>query len=173
MHSTELSPEELHALHTEFLNRKGEANLFVIRKIADKQDGGTDFILEGLKKHYKIITVKPVSWVFRFFKSGKMRGGKWKRGGKPMHAVVVFDPAPINRDKEEMKDTHPQVFNARQFFKPELRQAFADKYGVKLKLNPIHSTDNEFEAWEHLDLLFDENEIEEINKKVAAEREAL
>lgn len=151
----------------------GEVNLFVLRDIAVKQKGGIDYLLDELGRHYKIITVKKVSWQFRMFKSKLMRGGKWKRGGKPAYAVVVFDSSPISTEGARTAESHPHVFNARQFFKPELRVEFARKYGVKEKLNPMHSTDNESEALGHLPLFFSDKEVDDTNKKIAKERSKL
>ncbi|MBI3420406.1 MAG: hypothetical protein HY053_09760, partial [Proteobacteria bacterium] len=72
----------------------GEMNLFVIRAIAMKK-GVQEHLLQELRKHYTVLAVKPIPWLTRLSKRGHMRGGKWKRGGHPHLAVVVFDPAPL------------------------------------------------------------------------------
>lgn len=157
-----------------FHSRNGELNLFVIRHIATQHKGGVEMLLAELAKHYTIIAIKNVSWRFRWFKAHTIRGGKWKRGGKPALAVIVFDPQPIDITSEaDASETHPFVFNARQFFKPKLRAAFAEKFSVKPKLNPLHSADNEYEALEHMQHLFSQKEMAQIEALCKQEREAL
>ena len=152
-------------------SNKGEMNLFVIRDIAAKQKDGLDMVLQELSEHYKILFTKAVPWHFRWFKAHKMRGGKWKRGGKPALSVIVFDPAPITvNSASDDTLTHPLVFNARQFFKPAFREKFSATYKTKPKLNPLHSTDNEYEAQEHLPLLFSSEDIKKIYALCKSER---
>ncbi|MBI3419369.1 MAG: hypothetical protein HY053_04465, partial [Proteobacteria bacterium] len=70
--------------------------------------------------------------------------------------------APTETDKE----IHPFVFNARQFFKPKLREWFTAATGTKASANPLHSTDNEAEAIGHLPLFFTEEEQQEIFRRI-------
>jgi hypothetical protein len=149
----------------------GELNLFVIREVAYKA-GLHGHLIEELAKKYNIITVKNVPWQFRLFKSGSMRGGKWKRGGKPYVAVVVFDPHPIPSD-EENRAIHPFVFNSNQFIKRDLREWFVSKASVRDKDNALHSTDNEAEAIGHLPLFFSREEQQAIFTELARLRSDL
>lgn len=146
----------------------GELNLFVIRGIAVKH-GLVDALLEKLADAYELWQVKPVSFRDRLTKMKHMRGGKWKRGGKPHVAVVVFDPDPIESTEQE-RAIHPYVFNARQFVKQGWRSWFTETSGARSKDNPIHSTDNEAEAIGHLPLFFDSLEQAEILERLAARR---
>ena len=145
--------------------RPGEMNLFVIREVARRQ-GRERALLECLGRHYELIAVSEVSWWTRFRRVRKMRGGKWRRGGKPRLAVVVFDRAPIPTSPEQ-HHVHPFVFNARQFIKQELRESFVSECPVSPKANPIHSTDNEAEALGHLPLFFSANRQRQILEQVA------
>lgn len=138
----------------------GELNMYVIRKVAVKKQKQDEFV-EKLKEHYRVMLVKDIPYFKRLFQSKHMRGGKWKRGGKPYIAVIVFDDAPVESTKEE-RETHPFVFNAKQFIKPALREWFAKETGVRLKENPIHSTDNEAEAVGHFPLFLSASEQESI-----------
>ena len=101
-----------------------------------------------------------------------MRGGKWKRGGKPQLAVVVFDPNPVVATESE-RQVHPFVFNARQFIKREWREWFTAETGARPQDNPIHSTDNEAEAVGHLPLFFDATEQQHILGQLAVSRMAI
>jgi hypothetical protein len=142
----------------------GELNLFVIRRVAVSKGVHTELI-EALRKQYDILAVKEISWLTHITKGRHMRGGKWRRGGRPCIAVAVFDRDPIASTAEDRK-IHPFVFNARQFMKRELRDWFTKKTGAKPTANPIHSTDNEAEAIGHLPLFFTAQEQEEILAKV-------
>jgi len=130
----------------------GELNLFVIRNIAQKH-GKAQELLEFLADKYLIITVKPINWWTRITKSTHMRGGKWRRGGRPRLAVVVFDPEPCASTREQ-RAIHPFVFNQNQFIKVQWREWFSRNTRARSKDNPIHSTDNEAEALSHLWLFF-------------------
>jgi hypothetical protein len=134
----------------------GELNLFVIRKVAVKTGLHKD-ILDELARRYHVVMTKEIPWLIRFRKSGHMRGGKWRRGGKPYIAVVVFDPNPVPSAAEDRK-IHPFVFNSNQFFKRDLREWFVATAGARASDNPLHSTDNEAEAIGHLPLFFSPEE---------------
>ena len=130
----------------------GELNLFVIRAIAVKHHKATA-LLNFLADNFQIVTKKPIDWWTRVTNSRRMRGGKWRRGGKPHIAVVVFDPAPVATTPDE-RQIHPFVFNRNQFIKLQWREWFCQNTAVRSKDNPIHSTDNEAEALAHLRLFF-------------------
>jgi len=148
--------------------RAGEMNLFVIRKIAVRKKKHT-VLLEKLKDQYRVIASKPITWSRRITTRKKMRGGKWRRGGHPYIAVVVFDPSPIPSTAEQ-RAIHPFVFNARQFIKQQWRDWFVAETKTKASANPIHSTDNEAEAIGHLPLFFDADEQRRILRDVEALR---
>lgn len=150
---------------------KGELNLFVIRTVA--MQAKLDVVLiDELKKHYVVLAVKPIPLLTRFRTRNQMRGGKWRRGGWPCMAVVVYDPHPQPTTAEQRK-VHPFVFNNRQFFKPALREWFTKTAGTNPKANPVHSTDNEAEALGHLNLFFTEQEQLEILEKVGKLRQEI
>jgi hypothetical protein len=152
-------------------DRPGEMNLFVIRGAAVRK-GLHIRLIRALQRHYRIVMIKGIPLLTRTLKSGQMRGGKWRRGGRPWVAVVVFDPSPIPATAEERK-VQRLVFNSRQFIKRDLREWFTKKTGARPSINPIHSTDNEAEAINHLPLFFTPEEQEEIIQKVANMRRNL
>ena len=149
----------------------GEMNLFVIRAVAVKK-GHADSLLKKLAGLYEIVAVKPIDWWTRYRTRTRMRGGKWRRGGLPHIAVVVFDRNP-NPTNETDRMTHPYVFNRTQFEKVEWRKWFMKTAGVSEKDNPIHSTDNEAEAIGHLPLFFDLKEQKRIFTQLHKLREGL
>ena len=158
--------------HARIADRQpGEMNLFVVRKIAVKKRKDGE-LLEKIRDQYRVIASKPITWSRRISTRKQMRGGKWRRGGHPYIAVVVFDPSPIP-SSEEQRAIHPFVFNARQFIKPQWRDWFVAETGVKATANPIHSTDNEAEAIGHLPLFFDDDEQQRIFRDVDALRTKL
>ncbi len=149
----------------------GELNLYVIRGIAVRYKQ-VDALLHRLSGQYRVIAQKAVPWDVRLMKMRHMRGGKWKRGGKPYLAVVVFDADPQPASVEE-RQVHPYVFNARQFIKREWREWFTQQTSARPQDNPIHSTDNEAEAIGHLPLFFDDAEQQRILADVAQLRATL
>lgn len=157
--------------HAWLMNQqRGEMNLYVIRSVAVKFKQ-VETLLERLSLQYQIIKTKSVPWSQRLLKMRHMRGGKWKRGGKPQLAVVVFDPKPVVTTESE-RQVHPFVFNARQFIKREWREWFTAETGARPQDNPIHSTDNEAEAIGHLPLFFDATEQQHILGQLAVSRRA-
>jgi hypothetical protein len=148
----------------------GELNLYVIREVAIRHEMA-GALLEALEENFTILTVKNIPWWTRLTTSRHIRGGKWRRGGRPHIAVVVFDSDPTPTNSEE-QTAHPFVFNARQFLKQHWRERFHQLSGARSKDNPIHSTDNEAEAIGHLPLFFSDEEIDDIVTQVTALRAA-
>lgn len=147
----------------------GEMNLFVIRQSA-VTTGTADEIVEVLRGQYDILAVKEIPFWTRVVKGRRMRGNKWRRGGYPAIAVVVFDPSPLPVSGEDKK-IQSFVFNARQFLKRGLREWFTKKTGKKPSCNPIHSTDNEAEAIGHLPLFFTHEEECDIFRELQNRRQ--
>jgi len=157
------------ALATE---KQGEVNLFVLRAHVVRR-GFRQVLLDEIAKHYTILAVKDIPWLTRFKNARHMRGNKWRWGGWPVVAVVVFDPAPLWRPAEERTKEHTHVFNRRQFFKRELRERIIRDGQLHHKQNAMHTTDNEAEAIGHLDLFFSPEEEREIHARAQALREGL
>ena len=149
----------------------GELNLFVIRRIAVRHKQ-VSALTEKLRAQYDVVAQKPIPWRTRWRTAKHMRGGKWRRGGWPCVAVVVFDRNPIASTDAD-REVHPFVFNRRQFIKVEWRDWFATTTTARAKDNPIHSTDNEAEAWGHLPLFFDAPEIDAIRARVVLLRKQI
>jgi len=149
----------------------GEFNFFVIRKTARKH-GREDELVSTFSKHYELMKVVKLSFLDQRIKARKMRGNKWRNGGPPVLAVLLFDPEPGVTTADERK-IHPFVFNNRQFFKRGYREHFLISTSARRKENPLHSTDNEAEAIGHLPLFFDADEIEKIFTDIDQRRKNL
>jgi hypothetical protein len=146
----------------------GEMNLFVIRRIAHGR-GQAQALVDRLAAEYEIVARADIPWLTRLRTNKRIRGGKWRRGGPPVLALVVFDPAPQPAEGDEAK-AHPFVFNGRQFIKRGLRDWFSGVTGLNPWHNPLHSTDNEAEALGHLPLYFSPAECEAIYQRLEARR---
>lgn len=131
----------------------GEVNMFMLRAKVIRH-GFRELLMGEIRCHYTIWAVKEIPHITRMTKSRYMRGNKWRWGGWPAVAVVVFDPAPLWRGKQIHDTPHPLVFNERQFFKRELRERIVAQGKLYHKINALHSTDNEAEAIGHYDLFF-------------------
>lgn len=149
----------------------GELNLFVIRSAAVRH-GAHLSITRWLRRHYRLVLLKRISFFGRAILSRRMRGNKWRRGGKPWIALCVFDPAPIATTAAE-RAVHPLVFNSKQFLKREIREWFVANHRVRPSINPIHSTDNEAEAIGHFPLFFTPDEQRRIFTRLARLRHRL
>jgi hypothetical protein len=154
-----------------FLDLPGELNLFVIREVVARQ-GMVEGVADRLRAAYTVLAEKDIPWLVRVKTRKGMRGGKWRRGGMPMRALVVFDPEPVPTTDED-RQVHPLVFNSRQFMKRELREWFAETTGLHTKHNPLHSTDNEAEALGHLALFFTPEECEALYRQLHGLRRKL
>jgi hypothetical protein len=95
------SPFLAEALH----EAAGEVNLFVIREVA-KRKGQVEALSDHLRETYTVLAETDIPWLTRFKTRKGMRGGKWKRGGMPVRALVVYDPAPTPTSAEDRK-VHP------------------------------------------------------------------
>ena len=146
----------------------GEMNLFVIRATAVKR-GFAEAFMQKLRMRYDIVKAKPIDWKTRWRTRKAMRGGKWRRGGLPHIAVVVYDKQPLASTAEQ-RQVHPFVFNQNQFAKVQWREWFTTTSGAPSNDNPIHSTDNEAEAFGHLPLFFSADEQAEILSTVRLKR---
>lgn len=150
----------------------GEMNMIVLRKKAVRK-GFKDLLLNEISKHYEIVTIKDIPLLTRFKKSKYLRGNKWRFGGRPVIAVVIFDKSPKWRPIQERKQQHFMVFNRTQFFKRELREQIIKSGNLYHKDNALHTTDNESEAIAHLDLFFSPEEQQEIFTRVHQLREKM
>lgn len=89
----------------------------------------------------------------------RLRGGNWGRGpwpnsgGLPARVIVAFDPRPTPVDTR-MRARYPLLGNSRILAaKARVRDHLMRDVPAGSKFNPLHSSDNDVQAWEYLEIL--------------------
>jgi hypothetical protein len=142
--------------------------VFLIREEASRR-GGVNRAANWLKKEgFRILAVKNFDERLTNLVTRSTRGGNWGQGpwcnsgGKPVAAIVVYDPNPI-RPSRRRKKRQPQVANARLFCKDALRDHFNEGYPKEQQCNIVHSSDNGRESLDYLRIIMPD----EIDKVLA------
>ena len=100
----------------------------------------------------------------------RVRGGNWGRGpwsqsgGNPVIVVVAYDLLPIPPSPVH-KANQPNLSNARILFKNKIRNELNNMLPSSEKCNFLHSSDNEQEAWDYLQIAMPD-EIDQIKDKI-------
>ena len=91
-----------------------------------------------------------------------LRGGNWSQGpfptsgGPPAAAIVAYDPCAM-APSDEVKAQYPFVANMRAIIiKEQVRNMANEHLPSHQQYNPLHSCDDDTEAWEYIDTLFKE-----------------
>jgi hypothetical protein len=89
----------------------------------------------------------------------RLRGGNWGRGpwalsgGPPARVIVAWDPSPLPVGGRE-KSRYPLLENGRILrAKNHIRKHILRGLGRRERFNPLHSSDNDVQAWEYLQVL--------------------
>ncbi|MCK6211017.1 hypothetical protein KZX45_10720 [Georgenia sp. EYE_87] len=105
-----------------------------------------------------------------------MRGGNWSRGpfprsgGGPAVAVVVLHHGP-RRPGPALREQYPWLSNTDVYLaKTRIRDLVAARVVDGERFNPVHSSDNEPEAWEYVELAVPD-EAEALRAEVRRRRE--
>lgn len=107
----------------------------------------------------------------------RIRGGEWGKGpfpssgGPPAAVIVAFDYHPLPVAPRRMT-THPHVRNERVFLKEKVRDEVNRLLLRPRWVNSIHSSDDEIEAWEYLERIFQSERVEQLREEVQHRREA-
>lgn len=103
----------------------------------------------------------------------QLRGGNWRQGptpcsgGPPARVMVVWDPQPLAVPLLT-KSNHPLLDNFRvRRAKKQIRSQMLRGVSRSQSFNPLHSSDNDFQAWEYLEVLMPE-QINELRSMVEA-----
>jgi hypothetical protein len=146
--------------------------VFLIREEA-KRRGGVNRAADWLEKQgFQILAIKNFDERVMNLAARSIRGGNWGQGpwcnsgGKPVAAIVVYDPNPI-RPSRRRKKRQPQVVNARLFCKDDLRDHFNEGYPKEQHCNIVHSSDNGRESLDYLRIIMPD-EIEQILARIDA-----
>jgi hypothetical protein len=140
--------------------------VFLIRDAA-RARGGVDKATTWLAKQgFRILLVhhfdeRLTNRVARAIRGGNWGQGPWcNSGGKPIAAIVVYDPNPI-RPNRRRKKRQPHVANARLFCKDALRDYFNEGVAKEQHCNIVHSSDNGRESMDYLRIIMPER-IDEV-----------
>jgi hypothetical protein len=115
----------------------------------------TQFEAQG----FRVLTTAKLSREEQARVAPKLRGGNWSRGestcsgGPPARVIVVWDPRPIPVPLLT-KSNHPLLDNIRvRRAKKQIRSHLLRGLGKGQRFNPLHSSDNDFQAWEYMTIL--------------------
>ena len=105
-----------------------------------------------------------------------LRGGKWGKGpyplsgGAPVRVLVVYDPFPIPLNSQQQQQQYRWFTNQHVLeFKQAARSLINAHHFFTRAYNGIHSSDNEFEAFDYLQTVFPEH-IREIQTELEEKR---
>lgn len=141
--------------------KSGEVMVFVIRDWAYKR-GLTGFIINWLEKSgLNLVKAIELNREQKRQASQRLRGGNWGQGpwpvngGDPAVLLVMYDyhPKPL---KEKFKKKYPHVSNEHYLFKEEVRREINSNLEAEEKTNPIHSSDDEIEALDYINMVVPE-----------------
>ena len=139
-------------------SRRGLA-VFLIRERALRPGvaAGIAAALEG--QGFRILVSAPLAAERQAAVASRLRGGNWGRGpfafsgGPPAHAIVAWDPKPLAVDRRQ-KAEYPLLENGRILrAKLELRDFLLRGLAKRQRFNPLHSSDNDIQAWEYVEIL--------------------
>lgn len=148
-----------------------ELSVFVVREWA-KERNLLPWITANLRYYgFDVKMVHELNEEEREAASARIRGGNWNKGpypvsgGKPYAVIAACDYAPEPPD-EELKRAQPYALNARSVaIKALLRMGINRVLPSRLRTNPVHSADDEIEAWEYLEICCP-SRVEEIRSRV-------
>ncbi len=101
----------------------------------------------------------------------RVRGGNWGKGpwsssgGDPAMAIVAADLMPLKPTEKELAK-QPHLSNGRIAVKNKIRDAVNHTLPPEQQCNTVHSSDNEREAWNYLEIAMPQR-CEEMRQKIA------
>lgn len=134
----------------------GELAVFLIRA-QTKAVVSADEILEALEHFgFDVLVGHDLTLAAQDRAAAAVRGGNWgpgpfpRSGGPPAQLLVATHYAP-GELWEEIRHRYPHLTNADVLgLKWRLRDMVLERVGPDAAFNPVHSADNESEAWEYL-----------------------
>lgn len=132
--------------------------VFLLREEALRR-GGVERAVELIEAcGFQIVTTRKLDAATSRTVARSLRGGNWGRGpwpvsgGRPVAAIIAYDPAPIAPTRRDRK-RFPFIANARLLCKEQLRDAFNEGLPKDQHCNVIHSSDNGREAMDYLRII--------------------
>lgn len=124
---------------------------------------------------FEVLAVHRLSDAARLRCAASVRGGNWGRGpfpvsgGEPVLVVVVVHYGP-RRPRPALLARYPRLTNGDILHaKEDMRAAIEQRIGSAQSFNPVHSSDNELEAWEYLQVAMPE-ELPALRREVESRR---
>ena len=138
--------------------RRGLA-VFLVRERALQSGTVADVTKELESQGFRILVSEPLAAERQKVVTSRLRGGNWGRGpfafsgGPPAQVVVAWDPSPLPVDRRQ-KSEYPLLENGRILrAKLRLRDLLLHGLGKRERFNPLHSSDNDIQAWEYVEIL--------------------
>jgi hypothetical protein len=149
--------------------------VFCIRQKAVEHGFGDQIIGMLQRGGWRIVTIKKLAPEESRHTAMHLRGGTWDKGvfktsgGPPSIIVVVYDAQPIKPTRAQRRKD-PNIVNARQLIKYEVRKTINAQVPQEEEFSAIHSTDFGGEAWYCLELCMPER-LDDIRVAIAQLRE--
>jgi hypothetical protein len=133
--------------------------VFLVRERAIRLGLATD-VQAHLEAHgFQVLQVTPLEPEEQKRVALRLRGGNWGRGpwalsgGPPAQIIVAWDPSPLSVGRRH-KSRYPLLENGRILLaKNHIRNHILRGLPRRERFNPLHSSDNDVQAWEYLQVL--------------------
>ncbi len=152
--------------------RRGVA-AFLIRERAIELGLATDMESRLEAQGFQIVQSTSIAPERRKAVGERVRGGNWGRGpwahsgGLPAQVIVAWDPEPFPVDPKK-REKYPLLENGRILrAKVDLRDHLIRGLGKRERFNPVHSADNDVQAWEYIEVLLPD-QIDDLSRQVEA-----
>ncbi len=150
--------------------RRGLA-VFLVRERALNPGVAAEVEAELEAQGFRILLSAPLAAERQQAVASRLRGGNWGRGpwafsgGPPAQVIVAWDPRPLPVDRRQ-KSEYPLLENGRILrAKMHLRDYLLRGLGKRQRFNPLHSSDNDIQAWEYVEILLPQ-QLEELRRKI-------
>ena len=130
----------------------GEIMVFVVREWAILHCQVETIISKLEESNLDVLALKILDRDEKERATRMIRGGKWDRGphpvsgGPPCAMIVCYDYHPISPSREVTK-IYPYIKNGHVLVKHKIRDYLNAEKLAFFHTNPIHSADDEYEAW--------------------------
>lgn len=131
---------------------------FLLRDISKEWDILSELEAKIKDHGFQILHSAPLTEEQRFAAKSDIRGGNWGNGrwqtkaGYPYHLILVEDPTPEKPNRKTRKK-EPAITNPRIFVKRAWRKEFNDRLPVEKQANFAHTSDNNLETIEYLNII--------------------
>jgi len=133
-------------------------SVFVVREIAQKYDLVKQIEQMVREQGFEILRAGYIPDELKTDVTAQFRGGNWSTPtwrepeGQPIYFMIALDPNAIPVDADKLPNRYQDVDNRRILFKADIRDRMATVTGIP-ELNPVHSSDNSYEALEYVEIL--------------------